>query len=87
MVLLPGPDTKEASESVSELNHIAKSEEKHAFSGLWVLFSSSTTKVDACSAKFLPWHVQLSPAKVETDSIGLDSALWETIPRGLEKLS
>lgn len=69
-----------------ELNHIAKSEEKHPFPRLWV-FSSSITRGDACSAKFLPWHMQLSPAKVETESIGLDSALWESIPRGLDKLS
>lgn len=49
---------------------------------------SSTTRANVYSAEFLPWHLQLSPAKVETHSVGLDSVLWEeNIPRDLDKLS
>lgn len=75
-------------EMFMELNHIAESEEEHPSLGLWVSFSSSTTRAGVCSAEPIPWHLQLSPGKTETNPAGLDSALCEeTMPRGLHKPS
>lgn len=73
-----------------ELNRIAESEEEH--SSPWGTGCASPVLppelVGDCSAEFLPWYLQLSPAKVETDSVGLGSVLWEeNIPRGLDKPS